>query len=126
MLKTLLIKETEETPQVLFDKQNGKFEINGRSFPEDARKFYSSVIRWVDAYVKEPCEETVFCFNLEYFNSSSMKQLIEILIRLKAIDKAGKKITIIWSYDKHDELMEAKGEEMQNMINLSFELNPIG
>lgn len=125
MLKTLIIAETEDTPRVLLDQENGKFEIIGRSFPEDASKFYAVVLRWLGNYIKEPLQETKFFFNLEYFNSSSLKQLIEILIKLEEIHSAGKKINVTWNYDKDDELMAAKGEEIQNMIILPFELKAV-
>lgn len=121
----LIIEETEDTPKVFFDRQNGIFEITGRSFPEDASKFYFSVLHWVEEYIKDPCKETCFCFNLEYFNSSSVKQLLEILIKLEQLAAAGKNVKVIWSYGKNDELMAAKGMEMQNMVSLPFELKPV-
>lgn len=125
MLNSLLIEATEDTPKVFLNKQNGVFEITGRSFPEDASKFYARVLNWMEEYIKEPCIETVFCFNLEYFNSTSVKQLLEVLIKLEELAVAGKKVHVVWSYGKRDELMAAKGQEMQKVVNLPFELKPI-
>ena len=123
MLKPLLLEATEYTPKVILDQQSGRFEISGRSFPEDASKFYLPVLSWIEDYVKEPCQKTVFYFNLEYFNSTSLKQLLEILLRLEDI-VAANEVKIIWSYGSDDDLMAAKGQEIQNMVNLPFELTP--
>jgi hypothetical protein len=123
MLNPLLLEATEYTPKVFLDQQSGRFEISGRSFPEDASKFYLPVLSWIEDYVKEPCSKTVFYFNLEYFNSTSLKQLLEILLRLENI-VAGNEVKIIWSYGSDDDLMAAKGQEIQNMVNLPFELMP--
>lgn len=125
MLKPLIINEKEDTPRVLLDQQNELFEISGCSFPEDGTRFYSDVINWITDYIKEPCEETKFFFNLDYFNSTSVKQLLEILLKLEEITVSGKKIQVIWSYKKEDEMMAAKGEEIRNMVNLPFELMPV-
>jgi len=124
MLKPLLIEATEDTPKVLLDQQQGLFEITGRSFPEDASKFYFPVLSWIGEYVQEPCSRTLFHFNLEYFNSTSIKQLLEILLRLEEIAATGNEVKIVWNYGANDELMAAKGEEIQNMVNLPFELRP--
>jgi hypothetical protein len=124
MLKLLLISATEDTPYVLLDQQNETFEITGRSFPEDASKFYSPVISWIEEYVKDPCKKTRFRFNLEYFNSTSLKQLLEILLRLEQATVAGNEVKIIWRYGLNDDLMAAKGQEIQNLVNLPFELMP--
>lgn len=125
MLKSLSIEAKEDTPNVSLNKQNGLFEISGRSFPEDASAFYAPVISWMEEYIKEPCEETSFCFDLEYFNSTSVKQLLEILLKLKEIAAAGQKVHVVWTYRKHDELMAAKGEEIQNIVDMTFELRPL-
>ncbi|MBI4945743.1 MAG: DUF1987 domain-containing protein [Bacteroidetes bacterium] len=125
MIKPLRIEETEDTPKVLLDQENGTFEITGRSFPEDASKFYFSVLSWVEEYAQEPSKETNFYFYLDYFNSTSMKQFIELLIRLERISETGKKVKIIWTHSKNDELMAFKGKEIENMINLPFEFKII-
>ena len=38
-MEKLELANTEDTPYLLFDKENNKFEISGRSLPEDAFEF---------------------------------------------------------------------------------------
>jgi SiaC family regulatory phosphoprotein len=122
MLKSLILEPTEYTPKIFLNQQTGIFEVSGRSFPEDASRFYFPVLNWIEEYVQEPCQKTLFYFNLEYFNSSSLKQLLEILLKLEKIAGAGNSVKVIWSYDLEDDLMAAKGQELQNIVNLTFEL----
>jgi hypothetical protein len=125
MEKTIKIKETEDTPRVILDKLNNKFEISGRSLPEDASKFYFPILNWIEGYVKEPNPETILNINLEYFNSSSIKQLVMLLIQLEYIMKSDKTVKVVWSYDKDDELIEIKGLEIKSILDLPFELRSI-
>lgn len=122
MGKTINIKGTEDSPKVVLNKEKKEFEISGRSLPEDAEKFYTPIYSWIENYVKDPLSNTEFKFNLEYFNSSSVKQIVKILIRLEQIAKAGKSVRITWLYDIDDELIKLKGEEIKAILNIPLEL----
>lgn len=125
MEKAINLEATEDTPKVVLNKEKMVFEISGRSLPEDAEKFYSSIINWVAEYVKQPCSYTDFVINLEYFNSSSVKQVLKVLIKLEEIVKKGEKVNIIWYYNQEDELMEIKGEEIKSILKIPFQLKTI-
>ena len=43
-METLKIAATEDTPNVVFDYENGEFIISGRSLPEDVTTFYQPVL----------------------------------------------------------------------------------
>lgn len=122
MEKPLIIQGTEDSPKIILDKERRAFEISGRSLPEDAEKFYLPVLSWIEKYLKSPCPSTEMVINLEYFNSSSVKQLLKILLKLEQISKAGDHVNIIWCYDQDDELMEIKGREIKSILHVPFEL----
>ena len=122
MEKNLKIKGTEDTPQVVFDKENNKFSLSGRSLPEDPAEFYQPIILWLEDYAKQPNPSTELHINLEYFNSSSIKQILLIFMLLEEIIKTGKEAKIIWHYNEGDDLMEVKGEEFKSMLTVPFEL----
>ena len=122
MEEAINIEETEDEPKVVLDKINNVFEISGRSLPEDTTKFYNPIREWVEKYVKYPNLVTEFLFKLEYFNSSSAKQIVNILVNLEQIHKTGKEIKVIWYYNKNDELMEARGKEIGGVVDIPFEL----
>ena len=60
---------------------------------------------------------------MEYFNSSSVKQLLGLITVFEEIVKSGKLAKIIWCYAADDDLMEIKGLEFQSMVDqIPFEL----
>lgn len=122
MEKAIRIEGTEDTPQITLDKGSNQFEISGRSLPENALKFYAPIQSWVEEYVKEPNPRTELIINFDYFNSSSIIQIFEILLKFQQIKQAGKEINVIWMYDKNDELMEAEGLEIKSVLDVPFEL----
>lgn len=122
MQKPLLIKQTEDTPEVVLDSVNNVFCISGKSLPEDAYEFYKPVVKWVETYLTQPNLKTELHVKLQYFNSSSVKKVSDIFILLQDLQKAGKEVKIIWFYEEGDELMEIKGQEFKSILTLPFEL----
>ncbi len=72
--------------------------------------------------LSNPNPESEFHILLEYFNSGSVKQVLDILIMLEQIISSGKKIKVCWFYNEDDDLMEMKGEEFKSMVKVPFEL----
>lgn len=119
------IKEpTIDTPKVVLDAESGVFEISQMSLPEDAVDFYAPIINWLMEYSENPQKETVFNMKLEYFNTASSKQLIQILLLLGNL-KGKTDIKVNWYYKEIDEDMQALGEEYSQIINLPFNLIPV-
>ncbi len=122
MLDSIYIETTRLTPEVQLDPRKGIFRISGRSLPEDVLLFYTPILDWIKKYVKDPEPITEFSFELEYFNSSTARIIIKILIELEEIVRTGKKIYVKWYYTKGDALMKDKGEEIKSVVLLPFEL----
>lgn len=121
-MKKLHLTGTDDTPEIILDQEGNQFEISGKSLPEDASAFYSSVIEWMKEYSESPNDETVFKINLEYFNSTSAKYVFNILMLMETISNSGKQVKIDWLYKDGDELMESKGEEIKSMIEIPMEV----
>ncbi len=119
---SIKLKATEDTPDIILDREKNKFSITGRSLPEDPSEFYQPILTWVKGCVKQPNPHTEFHLKIEYFNSSSVKQIVTILIILSEIIKTGNEIKVIWYYKDGDDLMEIKGKELKSMVSLPFEL----
>lgn len=121
----LNIEATSATPQISLNKHLGRFELKGKSFPEESRIFYAPLFTWLEEYSKNPNEETLFEFKMEYFNSSSSLIILEILNLLDSIQKNGKNVTISWSYLDIDEDMLEAGEEYADLVSLPFEYHSL-
>ncbi|MBI5217564.1 MAG: DUF1987 domain-containing protein [Bacteroidia bacterium] len=125
MGERIQILGTEEIPNILLDEDNGIFEISGRSFPENVERLFMPVIEWLKGYTTQPKPYTEFKFQLEYFNSSSARKIIEILFVLEKLEEANYKVKVIWCYSKDDEMIKSKGIEFMNLVKIPFELKCI-
>ena len=123
MIKRLFIKGTEDTPEVVLDRENAKFEISGRSLPENVNIFFEPVFNWITEYFNDPLKETVFSINLEYYNSSTAKKIVELLFIIESHFDEGCFIKIIWLYKKNDFTMQRKGEDLLSIFKIPNEIN---
>lgn len=115
------IEGTPKTPTVNFDA-DGKIEIKGRSIPENSIEFYKPLVQWLEEYGNSPKELTVVNIQLEYFNTSSSKCILDIFKKLEAISKSGNEVTINWYYEEDDEDMLEAGEDYQSIIKIPFKM----
>ncbi len=121
-MRVISIKQQQDTPFIHLNKDEGKFEISGKSFPADVQLFYRPIIEWLEEYAKDPNEETLFTFKMDYFNTASTMIILEILYKLEDVIKAGKKVKVEWYYSSDDEDMLDTGEEFQDIVDLDFEI----
>ena len=122
MLKPLKIEPTHKTPRVTLEPETNIFELGGRSIPEDSVSFYKPILEWIDAYAQSPNPKTEFKFELEYFNTSSSKNILELLKKLESIFNSGNDVHITWYYDEDDEDMEETGEDYKALLSVPLEL----
>lgn len=121
-MANLKIEGTEDTPLIEFDVDASKFEISGRSLPEDAVSFYNPVLEWLDNYYGgSPLSETKFDFKLEYFNTASSKLVLDIFMKLEEHSSAGNATKVNWYYYEDDEDMQEAGEEFAELVEVPFE-----
>ncbi len=120
-MESLIIEAEQDTPSILFDKGTNTFMIANRSYPEDAIEFYRPVLTWLREYMKNPNEHTIFDFKLDYFNTTSSKQIFKMMLLLEQLGKTNN-VVIRWHYKKHDKELQNHGEIFSKIINVPFEL----
>ena len=120
-MEVIKIKGTDDTPNVILDRQNQKLEIAGRSLPEDVTAFYDPILDWLDEYSQDPNTKTIFNFKLEYFNTASSKLLLDVLMKLEDMCDDGEDVLVKWHYPDDDEDMEEAGEEYADIVDVPFE-----
>jgi hypothetical protein len=123
-IKSLYIKSSEDTPEVILDAENGIFSISKRSYPENAIEFYDTIIEWIKRYSKHPNKETIFVFDFEYFNTASSKQIMKLILEIEKMATRSN-ITISWKYKDIDEDMLSLGLRFQRLVDLNFEFNEV-
>jgi hypothetical protein len=122
MLETISLQATTDTPGVELDKEQGLFRFEGKSLPEDVLKFYGPVQKWFNEYRQDPNPNTEIVFNLDYFNSSSARIIVKILIGLEDIHAVKSNVHISWYYSENDELMYDRGMELKSVLKLPFDM----
>lgn len=121
-MNPLLIEPTDESPEVILDKENGRFIFGGKSMPEDVKEFYGPVHIWLQEYVKNPNQETNVTFKFDYFNSASAKQILDILAFFETVKENGNDVKIDWYFPEDDEDMEEAGESYGTLVDLPINL----
>ena len=115
------IEGTPKTPTVNFDAESGVLEVKGRSIPENAVEFYKPLVDWIGNYGDNAKSDTVVNIQLEYFNTSSSKCILDVFKKLESVN--GKTtITIHWHYEEDDEDTLEAGEDYQAIINIPFKM----
>lgn len=77
----------------------GNLKIEGRSIPEDASSIFNPLIEFAKA-LEAP--NVILDINLEYFNTSTSKKLMELFKNLESNNKI-KNILINWYFEEGDE-----------------------
>lgn len=128
-MDSFIIAPTEDSPSVNFDTTANHFVISGASRPENSRTFYTPIINWIADYEavlaaqKKEGNTTplVFVYKFDYFNSSSAKFILDILLILKRFVDKGYDVKVEWICDKRDEDMLDMGQEFSEMAELKFD-----
>lgn len=124
-MKTIKIEETNTSPYVLFDFDNNIYNIKGCSRPEDVVAFYGQLIDWfgnikanITNELKEKTAKNPMVFKLcyDYFNSSSAKYILDMVMLIDDLFKNGLGVRIEWQYKKEDEDMLETGQEFTDLI----------
>lgn len=120
-MQNLTIQPGVKTPLLHFQFENGILEIKGKSIPENSVEFYRPVFEWLDQYALQPKAKTEIIVQLEYFNTSSSKCLLDIFRKLEPMHKNAQSIVSVkWYYEEDDEDMMEAGDDYQTIVKLPF------
>lgn len=108
-----------KTPEVEFNP-SGELLLKGRSIPENSIEFYKPLIEWIESYSESPNSSTVLNVQLEYFNTSSSKCILDVFKKLESV--TGSEVSVKWYYEEDDEDMLEAGEDYEAIIDLPFEM----
>ncbi|MCH1583488.1 MAG: DUF1987 domain-containing protein [Flavobacteriales bacterium] len=110
----LHIAATAKTPEITFHSEEQRLVLSGRSIPENAVDFYRPVLEWGQDI---PADfKLVVQVQLEYFNTSSSKCLLDLFKRLENSDA----LEVQWYFDADDEDMLEAGEDYDHIVSVPF------
>jgi hypothetical protein len=110
-MEDLFVQGTDSLPTVSL-KSSGELKITGRALPEDANSFFRPILDWLRNF---SADEVNIEFNLDYFNTSVSKQILDMFKIIEG-NPANKVIKIKWMYEDGDEEMLESGEIYSEML----------
>lgn len=116
----ITIESTEKTPRIIFDSASKSISIVGICVPESALEFFKQIY---PAFEKEFSQSSSFTIDifLDYFNTSSSKELLSFLFEAKRKEKQQGDVKVIWRYLPNDDEMYEAGEILQEITELTFD-----
>jgi len=121
-LESYKVNQATKTPFVDFNS-NGNFELKGKSIPENSIIFYKPLFEWLDKYIENPAPKTILNIQLDYFNTSSSKSIVDLFKKLELISKNGKgQVEINWLHNELDDDMLEAGEDYKSIIKVPFNI----
>ena len=128
-MKSFIRKATDLTPEIILAPEENKFIIAGKSAPEDVRGLYYPVLEWMEEFVASVRKSSrytdsnhlIFRLDLEYFNSSSAKYILDFCKQVARVRSNGKNVTVRWHYEDDDMDMLETGREMSRIAKVPFE-----
>ncbi len=102
--EALKILPTRDTPEVNFDAVAGSLRLKGRCYPSDAKKFFEPIVAWMQEYIEHPItSKTTVQIDLEYFNTTSGKLLLNMFELLKRLYQKKHQVSVQWYEWESDE-----------------------
>lgn len=111
------IEQTDFGPEIKMDN-SGHIQIHGKSMMEDASLYFEPCHTWINEYIQSARAGLLVEIELSYFNSSSAKQLMKMLM---VIDDAEIEGRVVWIYPKGNDVLLERGQELEIMLDLPFD-----
>lgn len=110
-------------PTVNFNAETGVCEIAGESYLEETVEFYAPLIKWLEEYIETTKNnKIVFNFKLTYYNTSSSKRIVDILLILKSFEEKGGDVEVNWFYEEDDLDIVEEVEDFMKISRLNINL----
>jgi len=117
------IVEGRNTPMIDFDPDMGMFEITGKSYPENAERFFRAPLMWLNEYCDsgEPRDIEVQ-LKFEFISSASVIGVLQMLKEMDRMKEKGFSIKVRWFMQDDDDDIKFTGEDLESLCGqLVFE-----
>lgn len=115
----LIIKETNQCPEILFDPEKGEITISGKSYPENVNAIFQELLDAIETYKSNPQKKTTVNFHWLYYNTATSKIIVKILTDLKS---APTELMLNWYVKKGFTMMIEKAELIKEIMDIPMEI----
>jgi hypothetical protein len=110
-------------PTVNFNAETEICEISGESYLEETVEFYNPLIKWLEEYTNSGnYKKLTFNFKLTYYNTSSSKRIVDILLILRSFEEKGNELNVNWYYEEDDLDIVEEVEDFMKISRLHINL----
>lgn len=114
-------RHTETAPEVQYHPATNALAFSGACFPSNALDVFEPIQHWlqIEAPLLGGRPFTLVCA-LYYINTSSTKQMYDLVDRLKQHREAGhiSQLSIVWVYETDDEETEELGQDLGRLMQV--------
>jgi hypothetical protein len=123
-MENMFIPAMERSPEVDFRFEENRLSLRGEAYPEDAAAFFGPLLRQLSAYCETiHGQELHVEFQLDYFNTSSAKALMNMIQILETAVRHGARVSLRWCFQKDDDVMREFGEDFSTELeHVQFQL----
>lgn len=121
-MESLKMERTKTTPRIDFDAKLHTLSMSGDVYPENAEKFFSPILDWLQRYLSNLHHKCIVSLYLTYFNTAASGRITGMLELLEKSYKKGKDISIHWYFDPDHEEMQDVAEEFREGITIPFQI----
>jgi len=116
-------EKSTSTPYVLVDEENSCMKMEGQCFHEKVVVLFKEINDWLDVYLESDFGLFTFDCDIEYLNSSTLKLLNTLLLKLDKHSSDNNKVIVNWITIEDDDMMVECGEDFQDeMENMEFNI----
>jgi len=115
----LNIKETNQSPEILFDPEKGELTISGKSYPENVHDIFKELFDAIETYKSNPQKKTTVNFHWLYYNTATSKIIVKIFTDLKAVST---ELELNWHVKKDFTMMIEKAELIKEIMDIPLEI----
>lgn len=121
-MKDLILTASATSPFIHF-KASGRLEISGKMISDEQSTFWDEITEWVKNYKNHSPLNSQIYLQIDYLNSSSLKQLNSFLLLLSEMKSVSHEVQLTWFYNDADIYMKEIGLELSNRCGIPFEMN---
>ncbi len=117
-------EKTRSTPYILLDTDENYMRFEGESFHENVADFYAELDKLLSEHMYSDFTSFKFDCELSYFNSSTSKLLMNMLLEMDdAIADTDKEVVVNWIASSENDIMLEFGEDFAEEVeNVTFNI----
>lgn len=121
-MEKFLSTPSHTTPYIYFNPEDEILEMKGNSTLVNAREVFGDLYDALSNFKKSIYPKLNVNIQLEYFNTSTYKCLLETMIYLKEMKSTGKSVVVNWYYNIEDEDALEQGEDIAQLSGIKMNL----